>query len=107
MTLFTLTIFQWKYWLATLISLLQTLGVICGNRAVKREPASVVTIVSASDIIYAILLQNLFTKDKSNLWVLLGSTLVISSVLLIGVHKFMQERKTKKKNIENDNGVKN
>jgi len=107
LTLFTFTIFQWKYWLATLISLLQTLGVICGNRAVKREPSSIVTIVSASDIIYAILLQNLFTKDKSNLWVLLGSTLVISSVLLIGVHKFMQERKTKKKNIEIDNVVKN
>jgi drug/metabolite transporter (DMT)-like permease len=107
LTLVTLTIFQWKYWLATLISLLQTLGVICGNRAVKREPASVVTIVSASDIIFAILLQNLFTKNKSNLWVLLGSTLVISSVVLIGVHKFMQERKTKKKKIEKDNGVKN
>ncbi|CAF0761467.1 unnamed protein product [Adineta steineri] len=105
LTFFTLTIFQWKYWLATLISLLQTLGVICGNRAVKRERPSIVTIVSASEIIYAILLQNIFTKDKSNLWVLLGSTLVISSVFLIGVHKFVQERKTKKKKIDDRNNV--
>ena len=107
MTLFTLTIFQWKYWLASLIILLQTLAVICGNRAVKREPPSIVTIVSASDIIYAILLQNLFTKNKSNLWVLLGSSLVISSVLLIGIQKFMEERETKQKKIKDDNGVKN
>ncbi|CAF4246593.1 unnamed protein product, partial [Adineta steineri] len=90
---------------ATLISLLQTLGVICGNRAVKRERPSIVTIVSASEIIYAILLQNIFTKNKSNVWVLLGSTLVISSVFLIGVHKFVQERKTKKKKIDDDNNV--
>jgi drug/metabolite transporter (DMT)-like permease len=106
-TFFTLTIFQWKYWLATLTSLLQILAIISGNRAVKREPPSIVTVVSASDIIYAILLQNTFTKKRSNLWILLGSALVISSVLLIGVHKFVQERKTKKKKIKNGNSVKN
>ncbi|UJR17617.1 hypothetical protein I4U23_004513 [Adineta vaga] len=99
-TFFTWTIFQWKYWLAALISLLQTLAVIVGNRAVKREPPSIVTIVSSSEIIYAILLQNIFTIKKSNLWVLLGSGLVISSVLLIGIHKFTQERTIKKKQIE-------
>ncbi|CAF1068482.1 unnamed protein product [Adineta ricciae] len=100
-TFFTTTIFQWKYWLAGLISLLQTLAVIAGNRSVKREPPSIVTIVSASEIIYAIVLQNLFTRNKSNIWVVIGSLMVISSVLLIGVHKFAQERK-KKKNVEND-----
>lgn len=95
-TLFNAVIFQWKYWLATIISLMQTLAVICGNRAVKREPPSIVTIISASEIIYAIILQNLFTKTRSNLWALLGSALVISSVLLIGIHKMWQEKKAAK-----------
>ncbi|CAF1032190.1 unnamed protein product [Adineta steineri] len=99
-TFFTLTIFQWKYWLAGLISLGQTLAVIAGNGAIKREPPSIVTIVSSVDIIYAITLQNLFTQKKSNLWVLLGSTLVVSSVVLIGLDKFMQERKIKKKKLK-------
>ncbi|CAF1189432.1 unnamed protein product [Adineta steineri] len=99
-TFFTLTIFQWKYWLAGLISLGQTLAVIAGNCAIKREPPSIVTIVSSVDIIYAITLQNLFTQKKSNLWVLLGSTLVVSSVVLIGLDKFMQERKIKKKKLK-------
>ncbi|CAF4045087.1 unnamed protein product [Adineta steineri] len=99
-TFFTLTIFQWKYWLAGLISMGQTLAVIAGNCAIKREPPSIVTIVSSVDIIYAITLQNLFTQKKSNLWVLLGSTLVVSSVVLIGLDKFMQERKIKKKKLK-------
>ncbi|CAF1422089.1 unnamed protein product [Adineta steineri] len=99
-TFFTLTIFQWKYWLAGLISLLQSLGMICRVRALGRELPSIITIVSASDIIFAILLQNLFTKNKSNLWVLLGSALILLSVILLGVHKLAQEQKTKKKSLK-------
>ncbi|CAF0865655.1 unnamed protein product [Adineta steineri] len=99
-TFFTLIIFQWKYWLAGLISLIQIFGIICAIRALSREPPSIITIVSASDIIFAVLLQNLFTKNKSNLWVLLGSALILSSVIFIGLHKFMQEQKAKKKRMK-------
>ncbi|CAF4287833.1 unnamed protein product, partial [Adineta steineri] len=56
LTTINFTRLLWTVVFATLISLLQTLGVICGNRAVKRERPSIVTIVSASEIIYAILL---------------------------------------------------
>lgn len=92
-------IFQWNYSLAGLISLLQTLVTICGNRVVKGESPSVVTIVSATESIYSLIRQNLFTSEKSNERVLVGSVLVVISVFLVDVHKFLQERKRKKKTI--------
>jgi drug/metabolite transporter (DMT)-like permease len=92
------TLFRPKYWGASLISLLQTCSTICGNQAVKREPPSVFIVLSSTEIVYSIVLQNLFTKKKSNQWVLLGSALVVISVMLIGAHKFIEERKKRIKN---------
>ncbi|CAF1129294.1 unnamed protein product [Didymodactylos carnosus] len=63
----------------------------------KREHASVYTIATSGDIVFAIILQNLFTTKKSNFFALLGSALVISSVILIGGHKLFQDKCQKKK----------
>ena len=92
-------ILQRKYCLAVLVSLLPRFAVICSNCVVKCEPPSVVTNISATEIIYSFILQNLFTSEKSNERVLLGNPLAVTSVLLVDVHKFFQERKRKKKKI--------
>ncbi|CAF1521220.1 unnamed protein product [Didymodactylos carnosus] len=61
-------------------------------KAIKREHPSIFTIVQSSDIVIAIVLQNLFTDIKSNWYVLLGSLLVLTSILLVGGYKLYINR---------------
>ncbi|CAF0876582.1 unnamed protein product [Didymodactylos carnosus] len=93
----TLSIFKWQYALASFMCIIQIFAAAIGQTAMKREHASVYTIATSGDIVFAIILQNLFTTKKSNFFALLGSALVISSVILIGGHKLFQDKCQKKK----------
>ncbi|CAF1078840.1 unnamed protein product [Didymodactylos carnosus] len=87
---------KWQFIIASFICLLQILSSTLVQKAIKRENPSVYTILCSSDIIYAIILQNLFTNMKSDLFALLGSLLVISSVILIGGYKLFKNRQALK-----------
>ncbi|CAF2758644.1 unnamed protein product [Rotaria sp. Silwood2] len=96
------TMFTWQFFLAASVSLMQVLSSTLTQRAIKLEHPSIISVVQSSDILFAIILQNLFTNVKSNWFVLIGSLLVTTSIFLVGAHKFWQDRKKlleKNKNI--------
>ncbi|CAF0784955.1 unnamed protein product [Rotaria sordida] len=97
------TMFTWQYYLATSIALMQVFSSTLRQYAIKLEYPSIISIVESSDILFAIILQNLFTNVKSNWFVLIGSLLVTTSIFLVGINKFWQDRKKllEKKNKNN------
>lgn len=90
-------VFSWKYILGSVICLVMMVCNILTQKAIKREHPAIFTLLGSADIIFALVLQNLFTNKRSNLFALLGSTLVILSVLIIGVSKMRTDRQIQKK----------
>ncbi|CAF2917584.1 unnamed protein product [Rotaria sp. Silwood2] len=86
---------NWKYLCASLVCLLQIISSILIQKAVKREHPSIFTIVQSSDILFSILLQNIFSSIKSNFLSIIGSILVITSILIISGYKLITEVKDK------------
>jgi len=85
---------NWKYLCAGSICLLQIVSSMLSQKAVKREHPSIFTICRSSDILFAILLQNIFSSEKSNFLSLFGSILVLTSILLISGFKLINEKKS-------------
>jgi drug/metabolite transporter (DMT)-like permease len=94
------TMFTWQYFVAASVSLFQVFSTTITQKAIKLEHPSIIAVVQSSDIIFAILLQNLFTRVKSNSFVLIGSFLVTTSIFLVGINKFRQDQN---KSSEKDN----
>jgi drug/metabolite transporter (DMT)-like permease len=84
---------NWKYLCASSICLLHIVASIFVQKGIKREHPSIFTFVRSSDILFSILLQNIFSTVKSNLLSLLGSILVITSILIISGYKLISEKK--------------
>ncbi|CAF2066662.1 unnamed protein product [Rotaria magnacalcarata] len=94
---------SWPYLLSSIVCLISILGSILIQKGIKREHPAVFSLLSAADIIYALILQNIFTSVRSNFYALLGSALIISSVVLIGISKIMNERARRDKIKRNNN----
>jgi len=80
---------------ATILATLQLIPMILSQKSIKREHPSIFTVVQASDILFAIILQNIFSINKSNGLALIGSTLVLTSIVIVGVHKLWQDRQNR------------
>ncbi|CAM4797356.1 unnamed protein product [Rotaria magnacalcarata] len=78
---------------ATILATLQLIPMVLSQKSIKREHPSVFTIVQASDIVFAIILHNIFSKVKSDGFALLSSALVLTSIIIVGTHKLWQDRK--------------
>jgi drug/metabolite transporter (DMT)-like permease len=87
------TMFTWQYLIAALISILQLFSSTLTQKAIKLEHPSLISVVQSSDILFAILLQNIFTNEKSNWLVLIGSALVTTSIFLVGGYKLYHDHK--------------
>ena len=87
------TMFTGKYYIAASVALIQLFSSTITQKAIKLEHPSLISVVQSSDILFAIALQNLFTSEKSNWLILLGSTLVTTSIFLVGGHKLWKDRK--------------
>jgi drug/metabolite transporter (DMT)-like permease len=78
---------------ATCLATLQLIPMILTQKSLKREHPSIVTVVQASDILFAIIFQNVFSTIKSNRLALIGSALVLTSIIIVGSHKLWLDRK--------------
>jgi drug/metabolite transporter (DMT)-like permease len=65
------------------------------QKAIKREHPSIVSIVQSSDILFALILQNVFSSSKSNLLAIIGSILVLTSIFIVGGQKLWLDRKNR------------
>ena len=84
-----------QFMVACIVGVLQILPVLCYQRAIKREHPSIVTVAQSSDILFSIVLQNCFTKSKSNWLAILGAAFVLTSIALVGGQKLYQDRHRK------------
>jgi drug/metabolite transporter (DMT)-like permease len=96
-------ILTWRYIVSAFVCVASILGSILTQKAIKREHPAVFSLLGSADIIFALILQNIFTSIRSNLYALLGSGLVISSVVLLGVTRIINERKKTQNKPENEN----
>jgi drug/metabolite transporter (DMT)-like permease len=80
---------------ATVLATLQLIPMVLSQKSIKREHPSIVTVVQASEILFAIILQNLFSTNKSNGLALIGSTLVLTSIFIVGGHKLWIDRRNR------------
>ena len=84
--------FTRDFFFATALATSQLVPMVLSQKSIKREHPSIVTVVQASDILFAITFQNLFSDTKSNGLALIGSTLVLTSIGIVGGHKVWQDR---------------
>ena len=87
------TMFTWQFFVAICISFSQLFSSAVTQKAIKLEHPSIISVVQSSDILFAIILQNLFANVKSNWVVLIGSTLVTTSICIVGIDKLWNDRK--------------
>ncbi|CAF2388882.1 unnamed protein product [Rotaria sp. Silwood2] len=87
--------FKKDFIFATIIAILQLFPMILSQKSIKREHPSIVTVVQSSDILFAIILQNVFSSIKTNLLELIGSTLVLTSIFIVGGHKLWLDRQNR------------
>jgi len=80
---------------ASLITISQLIPMILAQKAIKREHPSIVTVVQSADILFAIILQNIFSLIKTNLLALMGSILVLTSIFIVGGHKLWLDRQNR------------
>jgi drug/metabolite transporter (DMT)-like permease len=88
---------SWRYLLSSAVSLISIGGTVLSQKAIKREHPAVFQLLGSADIIFALILQNIFTSVRSNIYALIGSALVIASVVLLGVSRIINERSAEKK----------
>lgn len=87
------SMFTWQFSVAASVSLLQLLSSTLTQKAIKLEHPSIVSVVQSSDILFALLLQNVIAAEKSNGLVFVGSALVATSIFLVGIHKLWKDRR--------------
>ena len=85
--------FKKDFLLASFLSISQLVPMIFSQKSIKREHPSVVIVVQSSDIVFALILQNIFSLIKTNLLGLIGSILVLFSIFIVGGHKLWLDRK--------------
>ncbi|CAF1019085.1 unnamed protein product [Adineta steineri] len=101
-------VISWRYILASVVCLTIIAVNLLVQKAMKRENPSIFTLLGSSDIIFALILQNIFTTKRSDLFTLLGSALVICSVVIIGLSKILNEQPSHQKVqlMDNQNNIK-
>ncbi|CAF3645029.1 unnamed protein product [Rotaria sp. Silwood1] len=83
---------SWRYIASSIVCFVIIISNILIQKAIKREHPTVFSLLGSADIFFALMFQYIFSSVRSNLYTLLGSALIISSVVLIGISKIFNER---------------
>lgn len=76
-------------WLVLALAILSFLGQILLTLALQLEQAGPVALARSSDIFFAFIWQMIFFKEAPNRYSLIGATLVITSVVLTALRKWL------------------
>ncbi|CAF1306151.1 unnamed protein product [Adineta steineri] len=102
-TISWISFLSWRFLLAAIVCVLTISAGIFTQKSIKREHPAVYSLLGSADIIFALLLQNIFTSVQSNFYALIGSALVICSVVILGISRIINERNIQKKIKQNVN----
>lgn len=83
------------FFFASIITVSHFIPMVLSQKAIKREHPSIITVVNSSDILFALILQNLFSSTKTNSFALIGSFLVLTSIFIVGAHKVWLDRQNR------------
>ena len=86
---------DWRLFIGIGLGLASIFVFIANQKAIKRERSSIVKSIYATDIILALILQNIFTPIKSDLVIILGCILILASIIIICVDIFLIENRQK------------
>ncbi|CAF3591970.1 unnamed protein product [Adineta steineri] len=87
---------DWRLFVSFLLALASIFVFIANQKAIKRGPPSIVTLVYSTDIVLALILHNIFSRIKSSKAGLLGCVLILISVLVVCLEVFIAEKNRKK-----------
>ena len=87
---------NWNFFFASLVPLIYIISLILVQKSLKRTHPSIYTLTLSSNILFSILLQNIFSSLKSNFLSLIGSVLVLTGILIIAGYTFLHEKQNKK-----------
>lgn len=81
----------------------EVLGQVMFMKGVQMEEAGPASLVRNLDIIVSFILQVLFLKNESFQWLaVLGSALILASIVYVGVEKFYRDKKTALMKLQDD-----
>ena len=86
---------DWRLLVSVGLALASIFVFIANQKAIKRVQPSIVTLIYASDIIFALILQTLLTQIRSDLVLLLGCLLILASIVIICIEVFFAEKHKK------------
>ena len=89
---------QKKFLYAIFLVTIQFIPMILTQKSIKREHPSIISIVQSCDILFTIIFEQLYSTTKLNYRTLIGSILVLTSIFIVGIDKFCQDKKANKKN---------
>jgi hypothetical protein len=73
---------DWRLYVGIVLALASIFVFIANQKAIKRERSSIVTLIYSTDIILALILQNLFTQIKSDVMIILGKIFLLFIYLI-------------------------
>jgi len=109
---------DWRLFVGIALALASIFVFIANQKAIKRERLSIVTLIYSTDIILALILQNLFTHIQSDIIIIsgikfvcyllfnyrfclsLGCALILISILIICIEVLLTEKRKKTMAIE-------
>jgi drug/metabolite transporter (DMT)-like permease len=68
---------DWRLYVGIGLALASIFVFIANQKAIKREHSSIVTVIYSTDILLALILQNLLTHIKSDAVIILGRIFII------------------------------
>ncbi|UJR30420.1 hypothetical protein I4U23_017955 [Adineta vaga] len=83
---------DWRLYTAFGLAILSIFAFVANQKAIRRERSSIVTLIYSTDIILALILQNLFTQFANDAVIILGCVLVLVSVFIICIEMFIVEK---------------
>ncbi|CAF1215485.1 unnamed protein product [Rotaria sp. Silwood1] len=83
---------DWRLFVGIALAIASIFVFIANQKAIKRERSSIVTLIYSTDIVLALILQNIFTHIKSTAIVVLGCILILASVLIICIEVLLKEK---------------
>lgn len=86
---------DWRLFVAIALAIASIFVFIANQKAIKRLPSSIVTIIYSSDIILTLILQNIFTSVSTDIVIIFGCILILIAVLIIDFEVFLDEQRQK------------
>ena len=66
---------------------------ILSQKSIKLEHPSIISVIQASEILFVIILENICLTSKLNHIALIGSILVLISIVIVSAQKLWQDRR--------------